>query len=496
MKRILLWVAIVVGAHGGATAGARPGTATMLFFDDEPLYSRDHVIRQLGIPQRVGAYHEPGRNFAFSYPGVFRLADGSWRMVYQTGAKGMPSDQGLVLLAESRDGLDWKPCDTRDQLDLPDRAAPHQIIPHLDGLEMSGTFEDLNAGPAARYKLLAIGADAAHSGRQSLFWTSPDLVHWTRQSQVVWQVQPWVPDPPVFAYWDPVHQSYALTIRPEDGDRRIGLSETRDWKSFSRRELALETDADDPALAQLYGMSVVPYEGYFVGLLWLYYAGDASSVNGAPHRYLGGRTETYLAYSLNGRVWQRCFHRPLFPNGGPGAPDAGCLRVSSVVPLSDGTLRCYACASELGHAMRSPDDGFVTIYNLRRDGWVCLEAGSEPGLVGTRALYWRGGDASLNVDATGGEVRVRVVTARNESLAGYGFADCAGFSGDRTDWTPRWAGGRSLADLAGRMVRIEIQMSRAKLYALRGDFIIARAQEVNRFERNGVVPTPEAGLGP
>jgi len=473
-------------ARGRAEAFASPGERTILFFDDEPLYAREHVERRLGTPKVVGAYHENAGNCAWAYPCVFRLGEHSWRMVYQAGVGQKKRGGGVILLADSVDGIHWRPHDTTGEISLNPRMAPHQIFPYAEGMELSSALDDPRGPAGGRYKALTVvGRDGAAS-----LWTSPDLIHWTR-TPAVWQ--PNAPDPPTFAFWNAERRCYVLTTRPEDGDRRICLERTVDWKTFTAPELALQAEAEDPALAQIYGMSVLPYEGYYVGFLWIFHAGDASGVT-APHRYLGGRVDTDLAYSINGRAWQRCFHRPLFSNGAPGTPDAGCLEVSSVVRLADGTLRCYASCSTREHGQCPPEDGYVVTYDLRRDGFVALEAGSERGLVGTRALYWKGGEAGLNLDAAGGTARVRVVTARNLPVPGYGFDDCAALTEDRTDWTPRWGGGRTLNDLAGRMVRIEVEMQNAKLYALRGNFVLSRMEEVRLFEKDKTVPVALPGL--
>src|SRR5438094_5134761 len=75
--------------RSGPSAMRGDGTAvsTLLFFDDEPLYSRERVLRRLGSPKRIGAYHEREGNCAWAYPTVFRIADGSWRMIYQAGVR-------------------------------------------------------------------------------------------------------------------------------------------------------------------------------------------------------------------------------------------------------------------------------------------------------------------------------------------------------------------------------------------------------------------------
>ena len=271
-----------------------------------------------------------------------------------------------------------------------------RILPYAKAMELSSAFEDERAPGSERFKALTVARDGTAS-----LWTSADLVHWVRNPRGVWQVN--APDPPTFVFWNSQSDSYNLTTRPESGDRRICLMRTENWRTFSRPELVLQADADDPALVQLYGMSVIPYEGRYVGFLWLYGAGAASGVT-APHRYLGGRVETGLTYSLNGRAWQRCLHQPLFRNGSAGSPDAGCLEVSSAILLADGTVRCYASCSTREHGQCPPEDGYVVVYDLRRDGFVDLkEAGSESGgWSEPSALYWSGGEAKLNANAAGG----------------------------------------------------------------------------------------------
>lgn len=275
--------------------------------------------------------------------------------------------------------------------------------------------------------------------------------------------------------------------RPEWPDRRICQIETKNWREFSAPVLTLQADADDRALAQHYGMYVLPYHGHFVGLLWVFYAGDAA-LTMQPHRYRGGKLETYLAYSNNGTHWQRCTHTPLFVNGDAGSPDAGCLQVSNIVVADDGQLRAFAACSTNEHGICPPDDGHIVSYDLRKDGFVCLESQADPGVVSTRALYWRNGEAQLNIDATHGRVRVKVIEARGKPIDGFEFDDCVPFSSDSVDYIPQWKNGRKLDQLSGRMLRIEIEMTSAKLYAIRGDFTQCHLLGLQRWEKNGIIP--------
>ena len=462
---------------------------TMLFFDDEPLFARDHVERRLGQPKRVGAYHETVGNCTWGYPAVFRMPDGKWRMVYNSGIGKSNGGAGCVLVAESDDGLAWKPLDTRGSAKIDDklRRCPHQVLPNGAGsvILMSSAFEDPHAPADERYKLLSIGP--------ARLWTSANLIDWKLKENIDWQAE--APDPPSFAFWNPLRKAYSIATRPDDGDRRIALVETKDWGTFTRPELVMQADADDAPLAQLYGMYALPYEGYFVGCLWIFHANDADRLESPPHLYLNGRQNTQLTYSLNGWHWQRCLHAPLFKNGAAGEPDAGCLQVSCIVPVDEKTLRCYASTSTREHGNCPPEDGYTSIYELRRDGFVSLDAGTETGKVITRALYWRGGELRLNLatEATG-TARVAIRTARGKPIEGFTFDDCKSFHGDSVGWTPKWSGDHSMQQLAGQAIRVEIEMNSAKLYALRGDFTLIRRADVKKLEQDKTPPVRRPGF--
>lgn len=161
--------------------------------------------------------------------------------------------------------------------------------------------------------------------------------------------------------------------------------------------------------------------------------------------------------------------------------------------LEDGSLRIYACTSRHEHGQIHSGDGYIVAYALRQDGFVCLQSDGGPGWVGTRGLYWRGGEARLNVEAQGGWARVQVTDPRGKALDGYAFDACEKLAGDRVDWTPEW-NGRKLAELAGRPVRLEIELYNAALYAIRGDFVVINHHQVNLFNNQGRIPMERPGF--
>jgi hypothetical protein len=213
-----------------------------------------------------------------------------------------------------------------------------------------------------------------------------------------------------------------------------------------------------------------------------------------PHKFLDGHVDCQLAYSLNGWHFQRCLRDPLIPNGEPGEPDSGSVYPCTAIRREDGSLWIYASASIHEHGRLSRDSGSIVTYQLRRDGFAFLESSGGIGVVGTRALYWKGGEVELNVQSLGGTARAQVTDPAGAPLMGYGLADCAPFSGDSTAWVPRWKGGKLLAALAGRTIRVEVELNNARLYALRGDMVRLVAAEVARYHEEGAVPEPRPGF--
>ena len=474
-----------------------PQEKTLLFFDDEALNQRQNVTRKVGRPFRIeeSVFADPsGGNAAWGYPFVWRdAATGRWRMIYQAG--NYPNAYrnaggGVIMLAESPDGIHWQAVDTSAAVTLPGRVTPNQVLPATKGFgHLSGGYEDPRAEPDRRLKLMTVVCGAENG---TALWTSADGVSWRLEEGVHWQKE--APDPPTFAHYNALRNSYVLSSRPDHCQRQIVLFETGDWRTFTpANELVMTADSLDRPLTQVYGMPIFPYEGWYIGLMWLYHC-PATERRDFPHIYLGGRSDVQVAYSRNGWHWQRGPREPLLPNGANGEPDAGCLQASSMVRLDDGSLRIYACASRHEHGQIHDGDGYIVAYALRQDGFVCLQSDGGPGWVGTRALYWRGGEARLNVQAQGGWARVQVTDPRGNAIDGYRFDDCQKFQGDSVGWIPEWKDGRRLAELASRPIRLEIELYNASLYAVRGDFLVLNTHQVHLLNSQGKIPVERPGF--
>ena len=67
--------------------------------------------------------------------------------------------------------------------------------------------------------------------------------------------------------------------------------------------------------------------------------------------------------------------------------------------------------------LRLRDQGAICLAVLRRDGFVSLDGGEQPGTLLTRPFGIPGGDLKVNVDAPRGELIVEVLDEVGEVLA-------------------------------------------------------------------------------
>lgn len=466
---------------------------TILFFDDWFLHQRMNLTRHAGRPSLVaeGTLEDPHLDPAWGYPSVFRdPSTGRWRCLYQ----GECAQGAFVpVLAESEEGIHWTLPDLTDQVRIPDRVCPHQVLGLSRFLEWSGPYVDPQAAGTDEWlKGFVIYRPQGALHLESPLVTSPDGIHWRYVDGVQWH--PVGADPVTCAFWNPYRKTHVLTARPAENDRRIALYETADWRTFGAPELALQPDALDTPCAEIYGMPVLPYEHMFVGLLWLYHTDP--TVN-ADNKYFLGKVDCQLAYSYNGWHFQRTVREPFIANAAPGEHGAGCIYPQTIVPDGD-TLRIYSSAAKGEHAQlrRNPASrqGAILLHTLRRDGFVYLEPNGGTGELSTRLLLWEGGEPEINVSAAYGEVRLQIAGAQGESLEGYHFEDCLPFRSDSTAWEPEWRDGRRVASLAGRIIRIQVRLKNGRLYAVRGNFHVKTAHEARLFVEHGVSTTPHVGF--
>ncbi len=469
----------------------------LLFFDDTQLMEKWNLQRRLGqaSPVAEATFQVPEIDLAFAYPTVFPNPEsGGWRMLYQAlngrQARKRPS-HFIPAAADSSDGIHWRIPDLKASAPVEERVLPNQVGPApLDCFgEWGPCYYDHRAqDPRHRIKGFVCKGHGPGTGKKdSWIVTSPDGLTWHDSSGALWH--PYGSDPAVCAFWNRYRNTYVLVIRPKNGDRRIALIETPDWKEFSRVELALSPDGLDPDLAELYGMPTFPYGNLFIGLLWIYRTSPRSAQHG---KFLGGRIDCQLAYSYDGWHFQRGLRDSFLGNDSPGKIGAGCILPCSLI-ATENEIRLYSCATTKEHAIfedDSPQKSAIQMHRLRRDGFVYLDAPSGPGWLKTRAMLVQGNRLSFNVQVPDGQLRVGVKDADGNPIPGYALEDCRPCSADSTDWIPRWKDDAPFGRLQGKAVQLELQISGGRLYAISGDFRMLTAKEGMRYMKFGTPPDP------
>lgn len=456
---------------------------TLLFFDDQRLLKRENMRRVLGTPKLIpeSIYRDPHTSIGVGFPSVWQdEKSGLWRMAYQ----GFVPDKGYEVIPQmaiSRDGVHFEPEDVTGDMPMPNRMFKNEYLPHELVHEVAKVYQDPYAPAEERYKALCIDYHHDEHFVVNTLWTSPDARRWTHQKDRNWHTEGAEPGAGVF--YNPVRSSYTLVVRPDWGERRITVTETKDWRHFTRPELAVQVDAQDEPVAETYGMPCFEYEGYFVGFLWIYHAPQSRE-----NKYWGGRMDAQLTYSLNGWHFNRTLRQPFIPNGEPGEPHYGGVYPSAMRRLEDNSLMIYASCTEFEHGhFTMRERACIAAFSLRRDGFIYLESQGGPGEICTRPLLLEGGNLSLNLSAPVHPASCALYDLQGRPIPGFGHEDCLPFVGDSTEWMPRWKE-KAFEELKGRLVELEVRLDGGRLYAVRGEFTPLMHMQALRYEQSGRIP--------
>ncbi len=247
--------------------------------------------------------------------------------------------------------------------------------------------------------------------------------------------------------------------------------------------------------AETYKMGVFPYEGLYMGVVMLYYpTGPAIPT----WNNTVGFNEFQLVFSRDGQLrkenWKRLGKREPFLETSPlskglvGNFDRQQMGVFNRPLVMGDELWFYYSGAKgrtppykmwpdgkiRNQARLTPeekadfDDGWIAVClaKLRLDGFVSLEAGSEPGELVTRAFAAGGNDLFLNVDIwPGGLAKVEVLDEKSRPIDGYTLDKSIALTGKGVRQKVSWQGGAQWSKFTGKKVRLRISLREAGLYA-------------------------------
>ena len=413
-------------------------------------------------------------------------------------AHGDCSAKGGLFHFISEDGIHWE----RPELDVfPLEGRPTNIVAlsrHSDHprcwpycYELFGvSLDPTDPEPSRRYKLgyLYLNRDyhgpledARHPGELRALGValSPDGVHWTNVEDPVTQA---TRDGATHWFYDrgrgrfvlygrgrhvdpAVQRLYGerLFFQRNNSGRAVKRAESEDFLHWTpdQGELVLAVDALDGPGDEIYGMSVFPYEGIYIGLVQMFH-------NYEDRLYL----DVQLAVSRDSVHFERLSDRSAFiPVGGVGAWDRFNNSVANSEPIAAGDeLRFYYGGRNYLHSgvLKGPDNGAqadipfragVGMGTIKRDRFAALEASFEAGTLRTKPLVFEGARLHVNADVEFGLLEVTVLDADGGPLEGMR----ARVRGQDSVDVPVPLDG--LAALSGKPVRLEFTLQNGHLYS-------------------------------
>ncbi len=395
-----------------------------------------------------------------------------FRMWYTGGSRYIDS-RGIkvrfpCLYAESMDGVHWD----KPELGLFEYNGSRQnnIVMPMGG--MAGLFLDPdNPDPNQRYRALFWHEPEYEAVEGYYLYHSPDGIKWTRslpecivRNAPKWQTNPrdlmaGIGDTSIFRY-DPLLEKYVCDAKLYANELRFrGMMESDDLIHWSRPKVTIYPDSLDEPDSQIYANLSFDYESMWLGFLRVMHT----------ERTGWKQVEVELSASRDGRTWSRVGQREIFiPLGRPESWEPDYTDPSDNGPLLIGDeLWFYYRGTRMKERDHTEEYHMsLGLAKLRRDGFVSLDAGKEPGSLITRPINFPQGRLHLNIEiAKGGSARVAILTREGESIDSYAIEDCIPIKEDSTSVEVVWKNRKSISCPTDKHLRFKFVLEKAKLYS-------------------------------
>ena len=462
-----------------------------LFFDDNNLFSKVNACRKYVEPKLVGKYFDDAASTDFYTGWVFRLDDGRYRLLYFGHSKKYEGHK--LFSAISDNGVDFAPEEIFDPGNESGKMFAHEIL-DIGKSEIPFIYEDKHTENSEhRYVMLRSGVNPHMIKVDDDVYVSADLISWKKLDGAVWGDGA---EPLASIFYNEIYGVHTVVERPFWGIRCAGYKETKDFINYTEYRSCMNVDSLDEDLAEIYGMYAFEYDGNYIGVPHIYHGFGS----GLHTKYSSGVMDVQLAYSKDGRYWRRSLRKPYISRDDKSlGGEYKMVWVGSVLKTADG-INIYAACTEKEHgpAFSNPGTGVMMIFRTRSDGFVSLATDdpSSETVVATREKIWHGGEMQVNIKATRATMAVYSTTSQDQELnilgiaspiEGYSHEDCIPFSGDSTDWIPKYKSGKTVNDLAGNTLVFEVKFDNGEIFSLCGDYTDAFNVEAATYRRHGVL---------
>ena len=467
-------------------------------------YNVDRCVQQPrkheGNPILIGE-HPWEELYVTMYGNVLPKEDGSgYRMWYSAGAKGMTKSKCLCY-AESEDGFAWRRV-MSDRTPYEDCKETNILAGIEHNLAAPTVLRNCHSdNPDERYLLFYDSyahtrpemADWHKGSRACYTMTSPDGLAWAPKEgrpAVIGKA-----DASQSVVWDPKRRRYIAYMRgtrPHEalqplagpyGERMrvryVRAAVSNDFLHWSDQvELLRAGPEEGDPYNHVHQLAVTRRGSQFVGVRFMF------RVESLPHiDYEGqgmmvmeeGVCDPYLSVSRDGLSWSKvCDNQVFMPRGEPGSWDSRWLVMPGQFLVEDDRMLFYYGASKL-RRQDPPTPGVLAIgvASLPRDRFQALRPLllHQEAVIETKPLYLSEGDLYLNADASGGAIRVELVTFHGLPIDGFTRDDCTPIDTDGLEQIVQWKG-RRLSDAIDRedpfrkAIRIRMYLDQASLYAM------------------------------
>jgi len=460
-----------------------PTNQRQLFLDDYVVASTLGLQKTMHQPEKRGAVVWPNQPWE---AGLQTRSVPAWdehENIYKLWVITSTPLAGVAgaTYAESTDGINWtKPILQQYVYDGSTEnnfinVGPVQLE-WPDNMMANVVYDPDDLDPSRRYKGFL---DAF--GRQPI--VSPDGIHWTKLSV------PEIPsqDESNLSY-DRSSGTFIATLKTGGAyGRAQGIWTSTDFETWTNTGIVFQADATDqvravqniaarladPTLQQpifnnpaeykadIYNMGIFQYEGQYVGMPSVFHTTGGSD----------GFHLIQLASSRDLGTWQRLGDRQPFIGPSPvgeGAYDLTQLLPPSAPVVHGDELWFYYTGIKYRVLPADPDPGWgaVNLAALRRDGFISLDAGDQPGTLLTKPFVLPEGSFLINAKtAPSGSILARLLDAEGLPIGGYDLADSDPFTGDSVTAYFTWGGQAIGEDLLGQTVSVEFRLQDASLYS-------------------------------
>ena len=466
------------------------GDRKQLFIDDRLIGQRHGLTFEMHPPVKHGAVivpelpSEAGR--VGPYGSVVR--DGDRLMMWYWAMERRDTQKGrrALCLALSEDGHQWE----KPMLGLVERGGSKEN----NAVPANGDTVSINPNGEAKERFVLLRAEGfggADKGGLYLSF-SGDGIHWRQHKP---RLLPLLPDTQNQVQYDRRLGRWVAYVRLWDPDRRVGRIVIDDLKApwpydksatphyiwgkdhppVPKREIptVFATDELDPDDCDVYTPVVVEYpwaDDVYLMFPSLYQHFPGPNDGGLYPN--DGLLDIHLAVSRDAEHWARPSRRPYLGLGREDEPDSKRLYMFAGMVRTGDTIHHYYGGSQLTHGHYSAvkslhGTGSVCHATQRLDGFVSLQAGARRGELATAPLVFQGARLELNVaTASTGLCRVEIQDDAGHPVDGYALADCHPIRGNSVSHVASWGGKSDVSALAGKSIRLRIELANADLYAL------------------------------